>query len=221
MTTIATEEEVKDKVTNAITPAAALKRLKEGNARYAEPYAKPNDSEDSAARAARVNAQYPIAAILSCADSRVAPELALDLGQGDLFVVRVAGNVISPNLLASLEYAVGDRADGFLGVPLVMVLGHTGCGAVNAAINVLKTNAPLPGHLPELISAIKPAVVIAQKAQTENLLDNAVEENVRQQVAQLKDSPSGVKDCYNAKKIDIVGAVYDLETGKIDFCLDE
>jgi carbonic anhydrase len=96
--------------------------------------------------------QYPIAAILGCSDSRVAPELAFDQGPGDLFVMRVAGNIVTTDLLASLEYGIQ-----FLGAPLVMVLGHTGCGAVDAAIKVLKTKAVLPGHLPELIAAIKPA----------------------------------------------------------------
>jgi carbonic anhydrase len=154
--------------------------------------------------------QYPIATILSCADSRVAPELAFDQGPGDLFVVRVAGNIVNPDLLASLEYGAQ-----FLGVPLIMVLGHTGCGAVDAAIKVLKTKAVLPGHLPELITAIKPAVIVAEKTQSGNLLDNAVSENVRRQVARLKNSPPVVQKLYVGKKIDIVGGVYDLATGKI------
>jgi carbonic anhydrase len=193
---------------NAIAPAEALNRLMDGNARYAANT--PNERDFSSGRAARVLAQYPIAAILSCADSRVAPELAFDQGPGDLFVVRVAGNIVIPDLLASLEYGVH-----FLGIPLVMVLGHTGCGAVDAAIKVLKTKAVLPGHLPELISAINPAVIIAEKTQSGTLLDNAIAENVRSQVAQLKNSPSVVAQRYGGKKIDIVGAVYDLRTGKI------
>jgi carbonic anhydrase len=193
---------------NAIAPADALKRLMEGNARYADNT--PNERDFSSGRAARVQGQYPIAAILSCADSRVAPELAFDQGPGDLFVVRVAGNIVNPDLLASLEYGVQ-----FLGAPLIMVLGHTGCGAVDAAIKVLKTKAVLPGHLPELITAIKPAVIVAEKTQTGNLLDNAIAENVRRQVSRLKNSPPVVQKSYAAKKIDIVGAMYDLATGKV------
>jgi carbonic anhydrase len=193
---------------NAIAPADALKRVLDGNARYAANT--PNERDFSSGRAARVQGQYPIAAILSCADSRVAPELAFDQGPGDLFVVRVAGNVVNPDLLASLEYGVQ-----FLGVPLIMVLGHTGCGAVDAAIKVLKTKAVLPGHLPELITAIKPAVIVAEKTQAGNLLDNAITENVRRQVARLKSSPPVVQKLYAGKKIDIVGGVYDLATGKI------
>ena len=193
---------------NSIAPADALKRLMEGNARYAANT--PNERDFTSGRAARVQGQYPIATILSCADSRVAPEFAFDQGPGDLFVLRVAGNIVNPDLLASLEYGAE-----FLGVPLVMVLGHTGCGAVDAAIKVLKTKAVLPGHLPGLIAAIKPAVIAAEKTQTGNLLDNAAAENVRRQMARLKSSPPIVQKLYVEKKIDIVGGVYDLATGKI------
>jgi carbonic anhydrase len=140
----------------------------------------------------------------------VAPELLFDQGPGDLFVMRVAGNIVTPDLLASLEYGAQ-----FLGAPLIMVLGHSGCGAVDAAIKVLKSKAVLPGHLPGLITAIKPAVIVAEKTKTGNLIDNAVTENVRRQVARLKRSPPIVQKLYVGKKIDIVGGVYDLATGKI------
>jgi carbonic anhydrase len=193
---------------NAIAPADALKRLMEGNARYAANA--PNERDFSSGRAARVQGQYPIAQILSCSDSRVSPELAFDQGPGDLFVMRVAGNIVSPDLLASIEYGAQ-----FLGAPLIMVLGHTGCGAVDAAIKVLKNKAVLPGHLPQLIAAIKPAVIVAEKTKTGDLLANAVTANVQRQVAQLKRSPPVVQKLYAAKKIDIVGGVYDLATGKI------
>jgi carbonic anhydrase len=193
---------------NAIAPADALKRLMEGNARYAANT--PNERDFSSGRAARAQGQYPIAAILSCADSRVAPELAFDQAPGDLFVVRVAGNFVTQDLLASIEYGVQ-----FLGAPLIIVLGHSGCGAVDAAIKVLKTKAVLPGHLPELVSAIKPAVVAVEKAQNGTLLDNAIAENVRRQVARLKSSQPVVAKSYASKKIDIVGGVYDIATGKV------
>jgi carbonic anhydrase len=193
---------------NAIAPADALKRLMEGNARYAANT--PNERDFSSGRAARAQGQYPIAAILSCADSRVVPDLMFDQAPGDLFVMRVAGNIVTADLLASLEYGIQ-----FLGAPLVMVLGHTGCGAVDAAIKVLKTKAVLPGHLPELIAAIKPAVIAAEKTTSGELLDNASAENVRRQVTRLKSSPPIVQKSYLAKKIDIVGAMYDLRTGQV------
>ncbi len=193
---------------NAIPPALALSRLMEGNARYAAN--NPNDRDFTADRAARAQSQFPIAAVLSCADSRVAPELLFDQNPGDLFVMRVAGNVMSPDLLASLEYGVK-----FLGTPLVMVLGHSNCGAVGAAINVLKDDAKLPGHLPDLIASIKPAVTRAKKTHPDDLLESSIAENVRLQVAQLKKSSPIVDKYYADQKIDIVGAVYDLKTGRI------
>ena len=134
-----------------------------------------------------------------------------DQSPGDLFVMRVAGNIVTPDLLASIEYGAQ-----FLGAPLIMVLGHSSCGAVSAAIKVLKEKPRnLPGHLPDLIAAIKPAVIVAEKTQTGSLLDNAVAENVRRQVDRLKRSPPIVQKLYAGKKIDIVGGVYDIATGKI------
>jgi carbonic anhydrase len=193
---------------NAIAPADALKRLMDGNARYAS--GALNERDFSVGRAARVQGQYPFAQILSCSDSRVSPELLFDQGPGELFIMRVAGNIVTPDLLASIEYGAQ-----FLGAPLIMVLGHSGCGAVDAAIKVLKAKAVLPGHLPGLIKEIKPAVVAAGKTKSGNLLDNAVAENVRRQVTILKTSPPIVQQLYRDKKIDIVGGVYDLATGKI------
>ena len=193
---------------NAIPPADALKRLLDGNARYAANA--PREKDFSAGRAARAQAQYPFAAILSCADSRVAPELAFDEGPGELFVVRVAGNFVNPDLLASLEYGVQ-----FLGAPFIFVLGHSRCGAIDATIKVLKTKAALPGHLPDLVTALKPAVIIAEKTKSGDLLDNAIAENVRRQVANLKAAKPVIAKFYAEKKIDIAGGVYDLQTGKI------
>lgn len=193
---------------NAVAPADALKRLMEGNARYAANAS--NERDFSATRAARAQGQYPIAGILSCADSRVVPDLVFDQSPGDLFVVRVAGNIVTTNLLASLEYGVA-----VLGVPFILVVGHSACGAVDAAIKVAKTGDKLPGHLPELVGAIKPAVAAAQKMKGGNLLDDAIAENVRLQVARLKTAAPIVQKAYRDKKIDIAGGVYDIATGKV------
>ena len=193
---------------NAIAPSDALKRIMEGNARYAANT--PSERDFSAGRSARAQGQYPIAGILSCADSRVAPELVFDQAPGELFVVRVAGNIVTTNLLASLEYGVQ-----FLGTPLILVLGHSGCGAVDAAIKVVRTKAVLPGHLPELVTAIKPAAIIAEKTAPNNVLDFAIAENVRRQVARLKDAAPIVGKAYKDKKIEIAGGVYDIATGKV------
>ena len=127
-----------------ITGDEALHRLLVGNARYQAN--KVTTRDFAAGRAARVNVHHPIASILSCADARVGPEFIFDQGPGDLFVVRVAGNILEEEGLASLEYAAQ-----FLASPLIFVLGHSQCGAVDAAIKVVKDNAKLPGHLPGLI----------------------------------------------------------------------
>lgn len=193
---------------NAISPDEALKRLLDGNARYAANT--PTIKDFSAGRAARVAKQYPFAAILSCADSRVAPELAFDQGPGELFVVRLAGNFVDDDGLASLEYSVK-----FLGVPLIMVLGHTNCGAVEATIKVMKDNAKLPGHLPGLVRAIKPAVEAAKKANAANLLDAAIVENVRYNVGRLNKAKPIVSTFAAEGKVKVVGARYDLATGKV------
>ena len=193
---------------NAIAPADALKRLMEGNARYAAN--NPTERDFSATRAARAQAQYPIASILSCADSRVVPDLVFDQSPGDLFVCRVAGNIMTTNLLASLEYGVQ-----FLGSPFILVLGHSSCGAVDAALKVVKSNAQLPGHLPELITAIKPAAISAAKVAPNDMLNYAIADNVRRQVARLKAAAPIVGKAYRDKKIDIAGGVYDIATGKV------
>jgi carbonic anhydrase len=193
---------------NAIPPAEALDRLMHGNVRYVA--GDPAEKDFSAGRAARVTAQYPIAAILSCSDSRVAPELAFDQGPGDVFVVRVAGNFVNPDGLASLEYAVH-----FLGVPLLMVLGHSNCGAVGAAIEVVTGRAELPGHLPELVKAIEPAVIAAHARHPGDLLAAAIEENVRLTVMRLIDDAPVLSDALATKKIAVSGGVYDLATGKV------
>lgn len=193
---------------NSIPPADALHRLMQGNARYA---ANTSSNKDySAGRAARVSAQYPIAAIVGCADSRVAPELAFDQGPGDLFVVRVAGNFVNDDILASLEYGVE-----FLGVPLIMVLGHTQCGAVTATVKVLQDGARLPGHLPELVRAIRPAVHMASAQHGADLVAQATIDNVRLNTNRLTVSKPLIGQYVKSGKVKVVGGIYDLATGKI------
>ena len=128
-----------------------MKRLMAGHAKYLAGQASVGNY--AAGRAGRAGGQTPIAAILSCADSRVPPELIFNQGPGDLFVVRVAGNVENADGLASLEYGTE-----VLGIPLIMVMGHSNCGAVAAAIKVHRENLVLPGHLPGLIDLLLPAV---------------------------------------------------------------
>ncbi|RDS85771.1 carbonic anhydrase [Dyella psychrodurans] len=193
---------------NAITPDAALRRLLDGNARYAS---NKIDAKDfSVGRAARAKAQYPIAAILSCADSRVAPELVFDQGPGDLFVVRVAGNYLSSDSLASLEYAVG-----VLKVPLILVLGHADCGAVKATLNEIKQPAPLPGHIWDIVDAIRPGVAKAVETGGGNMLANAIDGNVDYNVSRVASAQPVISEAVRQGSVRVVGAVYELATGKV------
>jgi carbonic anhydrase len=189
------------------TPKAALERLMEGNARYVAGKTTPRDF--SADRGRLVAGQAPFAALLACSDSRVVPEFAFDAGRGDLFVVRVAGNFVEDDGLASLEYAVAA-----LGVPLVVVLGHEGCGAVKAAIADDHDAEPLPGKLPMLVGALTPAVRLARK-QPGDLLKNAIRENVRLQVAYLRANDPVLAPRVAAGRVLVVGGVYDLESGRV------
>jgi carbonic anhydrase len=193
---------------NAIAPSQALKRLMEGNARYAAN--QPTERDYSAGRAAREEAQYPIAAVLSCSDSRVAPELLFDQGPGDLFVVRVAANFVNDDGLASLEYAVK-----YLNVSLVMVLGHTNCGAVAAAVEAIKGRAELPGHLPDLVKSIEPAVIAAHGRHPSDLVAVSIEENVRLNVKRLIGDEPIMSEALAAKKMAVSGGIYDLAAGKV------
>jgi carbonic anhydrase len=193
---------------NAIPPAEALDRLMQGNVRYAAGECECKDY--SVGRAERAEAQYPIAAILSCSDSRVSPELLFDQNPGDLFVVRLAGNFLDDDGFASLEYAVK-----FLGAPLLMVLGHTNCGAIAAAVKVVQERVELPGHLPELIKSIEPAVIAAHGKHPSDLVAAATEENVRLNMKRLIDNAPIMTDALAAKKIAVSGGIYEIATGKV------
>ncbi|MGH6839964.1 MAG: carbonic anhydrase [Methylocella sp.] len=193
---------------NAICADAALYRLMAGNVRYVAN--KPKHRDFSAGRAERLSSQFPIAAVLSCADSRVAPEFAFDQVPGDLFVVRLAGNFANDDGLASLEYAVK-----YLGVPLVLVLGHSNCGAVAAALKAFTDNVELPGHLPGLVQSIKPAVEAAKAKSPKNLLAAAIAENVALTVKRLETAQPLLATFAQTKQVKIVGGVYDLANGKI------
>lgn len=192
----------------ADTPDAALNRLLEGNARYVSNQLRERDF--SAGRAARAQGQAPFAAVLGCADSRVAPELAFDQGPGDLFVVRVAGNFMTPDGLGSLEYGAA-----VLGTKLIMVLGHTSCGAVDATVAALQKGNDLPGHIADLVRAMKPGIESALRQPGDDLRQRAVVANVRANVQRLQEAKPILADMVKAGKLRVVGAVYDLPTGKV------
>lgn len=192
---------------NAISPDGALNRLMQGNRRYVEGVGRRYDFRSE--REALSRGQNPFAAILSCADSRVAPEFCFDTARGDVFVCRVAGNLATDEIVASLEYAVQ-----VLNTPLIMVLGHDACGAVDAAIKSIKNGTTLPGHLPSLVDAIKPAVDAA-KSDNGDMLANTIRKNVALNVDKLKSAAPILKSFVDDKKIRVVGGVYELTTGKV------
>ena len=193
---------------NAITPQAALARLMSGNARYA---AGKLDAKDfSSGRAARAKAQYPIASILSCADSRVAPELMFDQAPGDLFVVRIAGNYFNSDALSSLEYGVA-----VLRTPLLMVLGHSNCGAIKAAIQEIQSPKPLPGHIWDITDAVRPGIENVVKAGGQDLQERAVEANVEYNVARVASAQPIIAEAVKGGRVKVVGAEYELATGKV------
>ncbi len=195
-------------VQNDKTPDEALAMLLNGNRRFLDDSLSPADY--AAAMAAAAENRAPIAGILSCADARITPELIFNCGPGDLFMVRVAGNVLSEYGLASLEYCVR-----FLDTRLLMVLGHTQCGAVTAALKTVQERVSLPGRLPLLIDAIEPAVHIAESKNPDDLLHAAIVENVRRQAQRLSTLSNVLGEAVKAGNLKIVGAVYDLKTGKV------
>lgn len=204
----AKEERAPPKPQNVLSPADALDRLMKGNARYVEGVARRHDFK--AEREALAGGQNPFAGILSCADSRIAPEYAFDSGRGDLFVCRVAGNFAGDETIASLEYAVA-----VLKTPLIMVLGHEACGAVDATIKSLKDNTTLPGHLPSLVAALAPAVK-ATMGQPGDPLLNATRRNVIDNVAKLKAATPILNAAVDQGKLKIVGGIYRLGDGKVE-----
>ena len=193
---------------NVLSPDASLKRLMEGNQRYVGGLALRHDFKHE--REALAGGQNPYAAILSCADSRIAPEYAFDSGRGDLFVCRVAGNFATEETVASLEYAVA-----ILAVPLILVLGHDACGAVDATIKSLKDGKPLPGHMPSLVAGLAPSVN-AVAGQAGNTLDNAIRQNVIDNVAKLKAATPILSAAVEQNKLKVVGGIYRLKDGKVD-----
>jgi carbonic anhydrase len=205
------EEEKKKKPPkpqNVLSSDAALERLQKGNARYVRGVALRHDFTHE--REALAGGQNPYAAVLSCADSRIAPEYAFDTGRGDLFVCRIAGNFASDEMVASLEYAIA-----VLNVPLILVLGHESCGAVDATIKSLKDNTPPPGHLPSLVAAIAPAVKAVSQQGGDTLL-NATRQNVIDTVSKLSTAAPILSAAAEQKKLKVVGGIYRLKDGRVD-----
>lgn len=196
-----------------LTADQALELLKKGNEEYLSDNAAQRKTRERRQEIAR--GQAPFAVFVSCSDSRVPPEILFNRSLGELFIIRNAGNTVDTAALGSIEYGVA-----MLGAPLVVVLGHERCGAVDAAISVAEKNTSLPGSLGPMIEPIIPAVLVAKGSgdlKGEELLDAAVRENVRRVVNRLKTSPAILQEHVKGGKVKVVGARYDLDDGKVDF----
>lgn len=190
--------------TKSVPPVIAWRKLADGNAHFVRGRSThPNQSVSRRDEVAK--GQHPFAVIVGCSDSRLSPEIVFDQGLGDLFVVRVAGNIVDDNALGSIEYAVEH-----LGARLIVVLGHEKCGAVAAAV----ASDHADGHVDSIVKAIQPAVI---KATTEHgdVVDNAVKENVRQVVAEIRTSEPVLAKLVKSGKVKVIGARYDLDSGRV------
>jgi carbonic anhydrase len=197
------------KTEDKVTADSVLAELRAGNEHHvAHRYKHPHETADRQRELA--SGQSPHAEILSCADSRVPPELIFDQGLGDLFIIRVAGNVVSDTELGSLEYGAEH-----LHVPLLVVLGHQHCGAVTAAVE----GGEAEGHIAALVNLLRPAVEKTRGMPGDHV-ENAVKANVEMVVKQLRTSTPVLAKLVSEGKLKVVGAVYSLDTGKVTWLPD-
>ena len=194
----------------ARSPQAVFEQLQAGNLRYVK--GTPNQMNASALRSETVDGQHPQAVVLSCIDSRVSVEMIFDQYIGDIFVARVAGNFENPDILGSMEYACA-----VAGSKLIVVLGHAGCGAIKAACDGVEL-----GHITDLLASIQPAVDKVQAATQSTPTSKDVEfvnatiaENVRLTMGRILEKSSILKDLQRGGTIDVVGGVYQLDSGEV------
>ena len=198
-----------------ITPDAALDRLRQGNARFVAN--EPERNIDSKLRAALAAGQKPFAVVLSCSDSRVPTEIVFDQGLGDLFVIRVAGNIVAPSLIGSIEFAAQQ-----FGTKLVVVLGHSNCGAVEATLEALRDPGdPGSRNIAAIVERVQPAVqsLLDEDPTLDRaeLVDRAVRRNVERSVESILHGSPLIESLIDENRLRIVGAEYSLETGVVDF----
>ena len=201
------------------TAEQALEMLKQGNARFVENVQNPQST--LLASNALTHLHEPFAIILGCSDARVPAEIVFDQGLGDLFVIRVAGNVVAPSQIGSVEFATEK-----FGTKLVVVLGHSHCGAVTACVETLiNPDQQFSPNLRSIVDRIRPSVYNLHEIYTANgqdidaqeLINRGIKANVRMSVTQLKHGSRILEDAVNNGSLIIVGAVYDLDTGKVTF----
>ncbi|HYW76234.1 MAG TPA: carbonic anhydrase [Gammaproteobacteria bacterium] len=200
-----------------ISPQAALERLREGNIRFASGVRSIETTLGKSQRDELIGGQEPFAVILGCSDSRVPVEIIFDQGLGDLFVIRVAGNIVAPSHIGSVEFA----AEAF-GTRLVVVLGHSRCGAVTATIDELqRPNESRSPNLRDIVDRVRPSVEGLLKTELSNhrdaLIDEAVRANIRASADHLRHGSRMLEDLIEKDGLLVVGAEYSLETGLVDF----
>jgi carbonic anhydrase len=192
-----------------ISAPEALERLRDGNMRFARGRANNLLSISQARRAELVDGQTPFAVIVACSDSRVPVELLFDQGLGDLFVVRVAGNIVAPSQIGSVEFAAAN-----LGTRLVVVLGHSNCGAVDAALKELSQEQEKRSpNLQSILDRIRPALEILENPS----LNDAVAANVRNSVEQLRHGSEILEASIDSGELTVIGAEYSIESGVVEF----
>lgn len=201
--------------TSQPTRAEAIARLIEGNRRFVENVRSVDALAARARREALVEAQSPFAIILSCSDSRAPSEILFDQGLGDLFVIRVAGNIVAPSLVGSVEFAAAT-----FGTPLVVVMGHSRCGAVAATLDVIQGKSALPSdNIADIVNRIRPSIqeLVRPDASRDEIMQQAVVANVRASVNHLTHGSRILEDLVRADRLTIIGAEYALESGEVTF----
>ena len=196
----------------------SLKKLKEGNRRFVQGQSEQTIESIISQRNDSVEGQKPFAVILGCSDSRVPAELVFDQGLGDLFVIRVAGNVVAPSQIGSVEFAVS-----MFGSPLVVVLGHSNCGAVDATIQAIKNpDEPASMSIQSIVKRIKPALepMLINQSIDQVKVNDVVAANIKKSVAQLLSSSEIIESRVDNQQLQVLGAYYDLETGQVTFYED-
>jgi carbonic anhydrase len=191
----------------ASSAARALALLEAGNERFVS--GAPQAGQARVAALELAGGQSPFAVVLGCSDSRVPIETIFDQPPGNLFVVRVAGNFLNDDNLGSIEFAVA-----ILKAKLILVLGHTNCGAVTAAVAYVKDGVQQPGHIANLVTAVAPAAKATQTLPGD-WLDNAIAENVRRNVAAMTARSTIIAGAVSAGDVEVVGGIYELHTGRV------
>jgi carbonic anhydrase len=199
-----------------ITGLEGLGRLREGNARFVANQMRTLEHAHESRRAELVSGQAPFAIVLGCSDSRVPAELVFDQGFGDLFVIRVAGNIVAPSQVGSVEFAAARY-----GTSLVVVLGHSGCGAIAAALEDLRNPGPQSRALRSIVDRVRPAVQSAMEARPDAadaaVMEHAIRANIRTSAGHLRHASALLEQLIESDKLRVVGAEYSLETGLVDF----